>query len=78
MTEDDYSLFAPIGRVITHGETENGEQLPVLLWESKPDRALVDAVYRDMFPGEVIYWKMVETFYIINTSMKAPDGPTSL
>lgn len=36
----------------THGHTESGDALPIVLWDSKPKDEEVQAKYAELLPGE--------------------------
>lgn len=37
---------------VTYGKTESGDDLPLLVWRSRPHEETVDAKYRKMLPDE--------------------------
>jgi hypothetical protein len=37
---------------VSHGETESGDALDLIVWTKQPTKGQVDAVYREKYPQE--------------------------
>ena len=51
----------------THGTTESGDDLPIVLWFDKPSDEEIDAWYKNWAPEEYsevgfVHWNLVEAY----------------